>query len=79
MAPPGRGNAIQKAQAGRPLMEREGGKRRMATTVLGSTAALAVLVLVALVASADVGGGPSELLLQAQAPLIADVDAGTLP
>ena len=60
-------------------MEREGGKRRMATTVLGSTAALAVLVLVALVASADVGGGPSELLLQAQAPLIADVDAGTLP
>lgn len=63
------------AQAGRPLKEREGGKRRMATTVLGSTAALAVLVLVALVASADVGGGASELLLQAQAPLIADADA----
>jgi len=47
------------------LLWREGGKRRLAATVLGCTAALVVLVLVALVASTDIGG-PSELLVQAQ-------------
>ena len=53
------------AKASTTLLWREGGKRRLAATVLGSAAALVVLVLVALVASADVGG-PSELLVRAQ-------------
>ena len=53
------------AKASTALLWREGGKRQLAATVLGSTAALVVLVLVALVASTDIGG-PSELLVQAQ-------------
>jgi hypothetical protein len=55
------------AKASTPLVSTESkwGKRRLAATVLGCTAALLVLVLVALVASTtDIVGGPSELIVQ---------------